>query len=68
MNRVSYRHDGMCRTDNRGNDAPSHVSVGGHLEKIGQCGAGDVGMDPIIGVSFCHLDTELGMPQSSPMI
>ena len=25
------------------NDGPSHVSGGGHLEKIGQWGVGDVG-------------------------
>ena len=24
----------LCRTDHRGNDGPSHVSVGGHLEKM----------------------------------
>ena len=29
------------------NDGPSHVSVGGHLEKIGQWVVRDVGTDPM---------------------
>ena len=32
--------------DRRGNDDPSHVAVGGHLEKIGQWGVRVVGTDP----------------------
>ena len=32
-NRVSDRHDGTCRTNHRGNDGPSHMSVEGHLRK-----------------------------------
>ena len=33
-NRVSDRHDDMCRTDRRGNDGPSHVSIGGNIGKV----------------------------------
>ena len=32
--------------DRRGNDDPSHVAVGGHLEKIGQWGVRGVGTEP----------------------
>ena len=32
--------------DRRENGDPSHVAVGGHLEKIGQCGFRVVGTDP----------------------
>ena len=34
--------------DRRGNDDPSHVAVGGHLEKIGQWGVRVVGTDPMM--------------------
>ena len=34
-------------TDHRGNDGPSHVAVGGHLEKIRQWGVRIVGTDPM---------------------
>ena len=34
-NRVSDRHDVMCKTDRCDDDAPSHVSFEGHLEKVG---------------------------------
>ena len=30
------------------NDGPSHMSVGGHLEKIGQWGVRAVGTDPMM--------------------
>ena len=33
-------------TDHRGNDGPSHVAVGGHLEKIEQWGVRAVGTYP----------------------
>ena len=46
-NRVSDYHDGLYRTDRRGNDGLSHVSVCGHLDKIGQWGVRDVGTDPM---------------------
>ena len=40
-NRVSdNKHDCAGRT-------VAHVSLGGHSEKIGQCGFGDVGLDPM---------------------
>ena len=34
--------------DFRGNDGPSHVSVRGYLEKIGQWGVGNVETDPMM--------------------
>ena len=34
--------------NHRVNDGPSHVSVGGHLEKIGHRGNGGVGTDPVM--------------------
>ena len=65
------------------NDGPSHMIVGGHLEKIGQWGVRDVRTFPmkvrrgyggpssvrrsVIEVSFYHLVTELGIPQSTPV-
>ena len=33
--------------DRRGNNGPSHVAVGGHLEKIGHWGVWAVGTDPM---------------------
>ena len=35
-------------TDRRWNDGPSHLFVGGHLEKIGQRGVGGIGTDTIM--------------------
>ena len=60
----------LCRTDHRENDGPSHVSIGGHLEKTysGMLEQTYEGLSWVrLGVSFCHSVTELGMPQSSPM-
>ena len=34
-------------TDRLGNDGPSYVTVGGHLERIGQWGVRAVGPDPM---------------------
>ena len=33
--------------DRRGKNDPSHVAVGGNLEKIGQWGVREVGTDPM---------------------
>ena len=36
----------LCRTDRRAYDGPSHMSVGGHLTKMGQWGVTAFGTDP----------------------